>query len=91
MGDKSTFIMMSCPPFDWFAASLHPEDPSEIVVDFSWALTVRAACEEAACVRLCASTKHELVGMTSAAGAGFAPKLPANSSDLAHLFVHFLH
>lgn len=70
---------------------LHPEDLPEIVVDSSRALTVRAAREETACVGLRVSTKHELVGMASAARAGVAPKLSANGSDLAYLFMYFLH
>ena len=51
---------------------LHPEYSAEILVESARTLALRTAGEESSSLWLYVPTKHELILMASAEGAGFA-------------------
>ena len=67
---------------------LHPKDTTEILIDFSGALTLSATRKEFSRLRRFIASQHQLIGPAATAGAGFPSHISANGSDLPFLFLH---
>ena len=67
---------------------LHPENATELLVEFFGTLTLAAPSEETFGAGRSMRTKQQLVFVSSAEGAGFAMKFSAHRSNSTDLFVH---
>lgn len=67
---------------------LHPQNAAQILIDSPRSMALTTAGKEFSCLRQFVGSEHQLVGSASAAGAGLAAHISANSPDFPFLFLH---
>lgn len=70
------------------SSALHPKHFSEIFIDASGMMAMGTSRKQCRVFRGQRRAKDDLIDVSAAGRAGFAPDLSANSSDFADLFLH---